>query len=700
MGEQGDPDIFQENFNGVLIWWNRFDQEYFFEYEGEKYENVDVGALRAQITELIAESKRKEREEAEAIEEAMEEEILVLPEDMEIVGPPAPPEDRIIEPPRVLSLPALPWYAAWLQPILEYLGLLTESVVNFFAPIFAPLGQLAEGLDELPGNIVKGFVDQVGDLMKASRDKGASLSTETLAEALEGTPEWMKSLQSQLDIIIDPILAQYGEAIDPKSYEESAISGPRAVEALNEIRSKLVAAAIVQFSLHALVEAGSLGQFEFMKEIDTMIASKFGTDALIERSTMLPIEKAILIPAEQQLNSIYTPEIPTYTDLINMVVKEVIPLDRFKEEMAKLGFNGEWAQFIWDAHFRPPDWGQLLQAYYRGAISREELDTLKVLVDLDPRYDVVWDSLIEVIPPYSELVNQLVKEVIDLPEFTKNMKWYGFDEKWAQRIWDAHFTPPALGDLLTAWRRGEITNEELDELMILVDLDPRYKAIFDTRKYIDPTIRQGRYMYEAGAIDEERVTNIVERQGFFPDDVAPMTEYLVTFQERLFKTAYLRALATGTIYGAYTDEELVTAVTDAGYSEEVAEWMIKTAEVRKATTEARAGAPKPKLLSVGNLKKAYIEDFLTEDDLRRDLMLAGYEQGDIDIMIMLLDTDKVSVTAGGKKLALSQAELMNAFRYGEVTEDYTRTELLLRGLPLDEVDILIATKKKQWGLPE
>ncbi|GAH75050.1 unnamed protein product, partial [marine sediment metagenome] len=261
--------------------------------------------------------------------------------------------------------------------------------------------------------------------------------------------------------------------------------------------------------------------------------------------------------------------------------------DRFKAEMLKLGFRPEWSQFIWDAHFRPPSWEQLVTAYHRGAISEDELMTLKVLVDLDPRYDVVWDNLIEQIPAYSELVNELVKEVIDMDEFLKYMKWYGFDEKWAKRIWDAHFLPPALGDIITAWRRGIIDEKRVDDLMILVDLDPRFKEIFDTRKYIDPTITLARYMFETGAIGEDRVREIVARQGYLPEDVDPITEFIIRFQERRFRTYYLRALATGAVYGAYTGEEVLEEVTAVGYRKEVGEWMLKTAEARKKTTEAR-----------------------------------------------------------------------------------------------------------------
>ncbi|TKJ36875.1 hypothetical protein CEE36_11350 [candidate division TA06 bacterium B3_TA06] len=611
-----------------------------------------------------------------------------------IIPPPPPPP----LPPPEFEIPALPWYAAWLKPVLEYIGELTESVVNFVSPFFAPIGEVANNIVGLPAAAVNAIKEAAGDILERQRNRGSAIAVSTVEEILAGTPQWMVDLQKGIEGLETGILAEYTKAVDVETYEESPLSGEAAVEALETMRGSLIAAAIANFTIHALIEAGSLGQFEFMRDLDSMVASKYGLNALIERATMLPIEKAMLIPAEQEWFSRHPNMIPTYSDLINMVVKEVIDLDRFKAEMLKLGFRHEWSQFIWDAHFRPPAWEQLVTAYHRGAISEDELMTLKVLVDLDPRYDVVWDNLIEQIPAYSELVNQLVKEVIDRDEFLKYMKWYGFDEKWATRIWDAHFLPPALGDIITAWRRGIIDEKRVDDLMILVDLDPRFKEIFDTRKHIDPTITLARYMFETGAIDEDRVKEIVARQGYLPEDIDPITEFIVRFQERRFRTYYLRALATGAVYGAYTGEEVIEEVTAVGYRKEVGEWMLKTAEARKKTTEARRKAPAPKLLGLGDLKKSYARDLFDEDVFRRELLVRNYEVGDVDLLIGLMNLDKVTTEAGGRKIALSQTELLNAWRYEEVNEDYVRTELILRGLTEDEVNILLNTKRKQWGV--
>ena len=626
----------------------------------------------------------------EAVKRAIEAFKGVVPEEE--------PEEEEIIPVVLVEAPALPFYAAWLAPIVEYLGALTTNVINYGTLKLAPLKDGILALVTLPADIIGAAVERVGELVQRSRDQGTQIATNTLKEVLSGTEPWMEELQASLDTAQVGAFDVLNEAMADGM--EAAGDGDlaKSLEALEAMKARILQVSIANFTLHAIMESGSLGQIEFMKDLDPMVISKFGLDEVVRRATLLPIEKAILTPAEQAYNRAYPNVIPAASELIGMVVKEVIPLDRFKAEMLKLGFREEWSQAIWDAHFIPPDYTQIRDALYRGVVDPEQYQALKRLVDLDPRYDLIWDGLLEQIPPLSELVNQRVKEVLDQSTFTRYVGYYGLSPEWAERIWAAHFIPPTLGDLLTAWRRNIIDTTRLDELMVIVDLDPRFKDIFDTRRYVDPSVTQARFMFETGAIDEGRVHEIVLRNGYNERDAADITHWIISFQERRFRTSYLQALATGATYDAYTEDEVLEAVTGAGYTPDVSEWLLKAAEAREATRAARLKAPTPKLLNLGDLKKAYREDHLTEDELRRDLLVRGYETGEVDLLVTLLNEEKVTTEAGGKKIALSQSELLNAWRYEQVTEDYVRIELGLRGLSEDEINILLETKKVQWGV--
>jgi hypothetical protein len=302
------------------------------------------------------------------------------------------------------------------------------------------------------------------------------------------------------------------------------------------------------------------------------------------------------------------------------------------------------------------------------------------------------------IPPYTDLINMRVKEKITQPEFETNLAFQGYNKYWAGKIWDAHFIAPTLMDILTAWRRGLINESRVDELMVLVDLDPFYKTEFDTRKYVDPPVSMARWMFETGAIGEDRVKEIVHRAGYSDVDSVNVVNFITKFQERRYRTRLLTALMSGKMYGAYTDADIRTEVKNLGQTDTVANLIIQIAEVRGKTEAARITRPKPHLLSLGDLKRGYMHNKISQDVLRIELLNRGYELLQIDLLVGVMEADKVVTDAGGKKVALTVAELKQAFQYSEITEDVLRQTLLLRGLDLSEVDMLIKTWKKSWGV--
>uniref|UniRef100_A0A6M3X550 Uncharacterized protein n=1 Tax=viral metagenome TaxID=1070528 RepID=A0A6M3X550_9ZZZZ len=671
--EEGPLEVYVEDYRGCSIYAST---------ETGLYHTLCVPGFSGSLSEV---KDRIDAYQEAQVEELKEEEVTEE-------------EEEPIIPVVIVEAPALPFYAAWLKPIVEYLGALTENVMNYATLKLAPLKDGVLALVTLPADIITALNEGIPALFQKTRNKGADIATETLKEVVHGTEPWMSEIEAALGEVQSGAFDVLNKAVADGTAAAGDGDPGASVEALEAMKARILQVAIANFTLHAIVESGSLGQMEFMKDLDPMVISKFGLDQIVSRATLLPIEKAVLTPAEQAYNRAYPNMIPAASNLIEMVVKEVIPLDRFKAEMLKLGFKESWSQAIWDAHFIPPDYTQIREALYRGVVTAEQYQALKRLVDLDPRFDTIWDGLLEQVPPLSELVNQRVKEVLDQGTFTRYVGYYGLSPEWAERIWAAHFIPPTLGDLLTAWRRGVIDTARLDELMVIVDLDPRFKDVFDTRRYVDPSVTQARFMFETGAIDETRVHEIVLRNGYNEQDAADITHWIIGFQERRFRTSYLQALATGATYDAYTEEEVEEAVTEAGYTPEVSEWLIKGAAAREATRAARLKAPSPKLLSLGDLKKAYMQDLLTEDEYRRDLLMKGYETGEVDLLVQLLNAEKVTTIAGGKKVALSQAELLNAWRYEQVSEDHVRIELSLRGLSEDEINILIETKKRQWGM--
>jgi hypothetical protein len=461
-----------------------------------------------------------------------------------------------------VTLPSLPWYASWIEPVLMYIGSLTESVVNFFAPIFSPLDAIANYLKDPFGSVSK----HIGDMMASASKSGTDLAVQATKDATGHTPDFATDMRDTIntalygpvdELILEVSKTLYGyNVLDPQ-----AANGKLADFAKT---AKLIHAQT--FVSGAISEAVSLGQFEALQKFTDMVLGPFGLGELAKLDIVLPLEPSLITPTKQYWRSVYPNEIPSTGDLINMVVKEKI----------------------------------------------------------------------------------------DLSTFRKNMKYNGISEDWSNKIWDAHFNAPSLGQLLTSWRRDHITTEELDKLEVLVDLDPIYKTFWKDQRYNDPSIMSARFMFETKNIDKDGVKDILKRNGLFPSDVDAMANYIVTFQERLWRRRYIMAVAAGYRQGVYQADFLTSKVLDAGYTDGVAHWIIETENARAEISKSKVKVQKDVLVTLTIAIDAYINNDVDELWLRNYFYIKGYDPSEIDIAVKVYNRKKTSVLSkveGGEGVA-------------------------------------------------
>lgn len=303
------------------------------------------------------------------------------------------------------------------------------------------------------------------------------------------------------------------------------------------------------------------------------------------------------------------------------------------------------------------------------------------------------------IPDSNNLINMVVKEKISLDDFKRNMAYQGFDEVWSQRIWDAHFIAPSIGQILTSWRRNHITNEDLDRLEILVDLDPVYKHIWEDQRYIDPSIMTARYMFETGAIDEEGVRDIVRRNGYYPADVNNLTNYIVSFQERLWRRRYLVTIAGGYRQGVYSESEIRSAVNDMGYTDGVATWIINNADAQRKINESKVKPEKDVLLTLSVLTDAYYNGDVDEQYIRDYFYNKGYDPYEIEISMKVFNRKKAEkISAGipeggetttGGAPTVSMTVITSAYVNNDITRDQLGMWFRNRGYNESDIELYL-----------
>jgi len=254
------------------------------------------------------------------------------------------------------------------------------------------------------------------------------------------------------------------------------------------------------------------------------------------------------------------------------------------------------------------------------------------------------------LPGTGDIINQVVKEIIELDEFKRLMGLQGFSETHAQRIWDAHFIAPARQELVTALRRGKITPEAWERLKILVDLDPRYDKIdtatgeagkgtfslWDEMVYDDPGLSNLRFMYESGSVLDEQLPDYLKALGYRPEHIPALETYIKEYQSRFFRRRQLTLIARMVKAGKITEDEFIARAKAIYYTEKTARYELENQALASELSEGAA----ERIAQLGSINSWYTEDIIDAATYRDSAHTLLYSDDFIDKQLTYLDKKK------------------------------------------------------------
>jgi len=300
--------------------------------------------------------------------------------------------------------------------------------------------------------------------------------------------------------------------------------------------------------------------------------------------------------------------VPSVSDLVRFVVRECFPLEalpeappEFVESLKMWNMEEKWARAYWEAHWELPAYEQLVEAYFRGIITLEELRKFIVWHDYKPtprpgisKSDVdIMNELIYKMPDKLDARWMLRWGIISRDEHKKLIAMTGLHPDWIEKV-----------------SRAEFMNNLMDERTAL------RSAIVA--------------MFAAGYMAEEAVKQILLDAGFLEEEVELVLKSNLYRQAKEELDDYISAYVTAFRYGKISIEQLKQKLAEL----QIQDWKIARI-VEKELARARAEEEEKREEEVRaygyHIAMNRFEDGITnEADLESELRMLGYSEEQIE----------------------------------------------------------------------
>jgi hypothetical protein len=236
--------------------------------------------------------------------------------------------------------------------------------------------------------------------------------------------------------------------------------------------------------------------------------------------------------------------------------------------------------------------------------------------------------------------------------------------------------------------RGLITDAEHLKWLGIIDLDPRMVQKVRELRYRLPSRMETRIIHEIEPMADAEITKLMKADMIHPDYLPKMVGWVKNYQSRIFRRRFLLALEMAFRKGRITEAGLRAAILEAKYSEDVANWIIKTATLRKDLGLPMEGEFTEEDFTKAEIFALYRYKVINAAQTRILLKEKGFAATGIDLLMKLADA-KWSGETPAAELALTKADVKALFMAGLLTEQEARDELSSRGYDAREVELLI-----------
>lgn len=448
-----------------------------------------------------------------------------------------------------------------------------------------------------------------------------------------------------------------------------------------------------------------------MPDIAGLVKGLLANDSFLTQIVLYNAVGQILEPLlapyiQQLLNDTQSahPDVPTSpAELAEMVIKNIKPEDQAALEAAMSGLTKERFADMVANQGEPPGLEQVLEWWRRGFLDWDTggPGTASVVNAIrTSRIRNEWTETIresQFLPiTVADAVNAWVRGQIDETLALKYGYENGLKEPEMRILHNTTGRPPSPTELATFVRRGliDLHGTGPDALTFQQgiyegDLKNKWEPLFENLTVGYPSAFQVRNAQAAGSLTAEQALHLYKLMGY-PDDVAQALVAGATGS----KVTKAKNLAQSTITRLYVDQVItrdaaIAKLEHIGYDEEEAGYLLTVQDLHELEQQRSA--------ALTNVRSHYLAGKLKKDAAVEILKAEGYSDDAVAQLFTVWDIEK-----RGQVKTLTAAQIVDAYYYEIVTEDWTLNALQEMGYSPIDAWLLLSIKLKgpQPGAPE
>lgn len=265
---------------------------------------------------------------------------------------------------------------------------------------------------------------------------------------------------------------------------------------------------------------------------------------------------------QQTLNKEHSPMPPQPREIMLSAFIAPEKTGEVREAMQRAGLSDKDIDLLFLAAYKLYDEEMVRVLWLRGVLSNDQMYMrMRELGYTDTRIKEIVQSW-PIIPGPQDLFTMVAKEAFE-PEFIEKiglgaefpveqvewLKKQGVSEEWARRYWYAHWDQPSIGQGFEMLHRGVIDLETLDLLFRAVEIPPFWRDKLTQIAYMPLTRVDVRRMHDMGVLTDEELIKAYKDLGYSDDNAQRMGEFTIRYNRGKEKE-----LTRGQILQGYRDK--------------------------------------------------------------------------------------------------------------------------------------------------